>query len=262
MVTNKTTLARELGVSRSTLYYQSKLEEKDWKLKVKIEEILRAYPSYGSRRIALSLNRNRKPVQRVMKKYGIKPYRRRGRKRFRRATNTAEYPNLLHTTYPTYLNHIWVSDFTYLSWKHLTVYICTVMDLFSRKIVGLEVLTNHTTQLTINALLSAVLHHPRPDIFHSDNGREYDAKAFKQILTELAILVSRSKKGCPWENGYQESFYSTFKVDLGDPNRFETLGELIFAIYQTIYVYNTSRIHSALKCSPVQFIEKQRALGV
>ena len=62
--------------------------------------------------------------------------------------------------------------------------------------------------------------------------------------------------GCPWENGYQESFYSQFKVDLGDWSRFMSVGELVFVVYQTIYVYNNTRIHSALKMSPVQFAEK------
>jgi len=67
------------------------------------------------------------------------------------------------------------------------------------------------------------------------------------------MKISRSKHGCPWENGYQESFYSQFKIDLGDVNRFGPLGELIFNIYHTIYRYNHTRIHSALKMSPNQF---------
>jgi transposase InsO family protein len=65
-----------------------------------------------------------------------------------------------------------------------------------------------------------------------------------------------SEKGCPWENGYQESFYDKFKIDLGDPNRFHDLGELVYEIYRTIYVYNTTRIHTALRMSPKQFAEK------
>ncbi|MCK6462410.1 MAG: integrase core domain-containing protein [Candidatus Pacebacteria bacterium] len=65
--------------------------------------------------------------------------------------------------------------------------------------------------------------------------------------------MSRSKPGCPWENGYQESFYSQFKVDLGDPNRFETLGELVYEIYRLVWIYNNTRIHTALKMAPVQF---------
>jgi len=89
-------------------------------------------------------------------------------------------------------------------------------------------------------------------IFHSDNGSEFDSRVFIQALETLGVQISRSAPGCPWENGYQESFYSQFKVDLGDPNRFDSLGELVFAIYQTIYDYNHSRIHSA----PVEFAQK------
>ena len=65
-----------------------------------------------------------------------------------------------------------------------------------------------------------------------------------------------SAKGSPWQNGYQESFYGKFKIDLGDPNRFDSLGELVFEIYRTIYVYNTTRIHTALKMSPREFAKK------
>ena len=62
-----------------------------------------------------------------------------------------------------------------------------------------------------------------------------------------------SKPGCPWENGYQESFYNQFKIDLGDPDRFNNLGELIYNIHRTIFIYNNSRIHSKLKMPPIEF---------
>lgn len=127
------------------------------------------------------------------------------------------------------------------------------MDIYTRKIIGLSVLTNHTVQLVLTALLSAIANHPRPLIYHSDNGSEYNSHVFLEALNTLGIKISRSKPGCPWENGYQESFYSQFKIDLGDPNRLDLLGELIFNIYQTIYCYNNSRIHTALKMSPNQF---------
>jgi transposase InsO family protein len=68
-----------------------------------------------------------------------------------------------------------------------------------------------------------------------------------------------SALGCPWENGYQESFHKGFKLDIGDPNRFDILGELVAAIYQTIGYYNQQRIHSALRMSPAVFAEKYRA---
>ena len=101
--------------------------------------------------------------------------------------------------------------------------------------------------------MSAIHGNPRPVIFHSDNGSEYDAVVFTEALQTIGVSISRSAPGCPWENGYQESFYDKFKVDLGDPSRFKTLGELVLAIYQTIWQYNHTRIHSVLKMPPVQF---------
>ena len=77
---SKTTLARTLGVSRSSLYYVSKKEKQDWEVKARIETVLREHTAYGSRSIAWELKMNRKGIQRVMRKFGIKPYRRRGRK--------------------------------------------------------------------------------------------------------------------------------------------------------------------------------------
>jgi len=65
-----------------------------------------------------------------------------------------------------------------------------------------------------------------------------------------------SAPGCPWENGYQESFYKGFKLELGDPNRYAALGELVAAVYQTINYYNQKRIHSALKQPPRLFKEQ------
>src|SRR5437867_3414006 len=134
----------------------------------------------------------------------------------------------------------------------------TVIDLFTRRIVGLAVSLRKGTPLVLSALWSALLHYPRPEIFHSDNGREYEAKAFVAVLEEVGSRISRSHPGCPWENGYQESFYDKFKVDFADPNRFESLGELVAEIYRAICVYNYTRIHSALKMPPAVFAEKAR----
>lgn len=257
-LTTKTLRARELGVSRQSLYYKQKKPDEDWKLKCKLEEILREYPSYGSRRLSLHLKLNRKKIKRVMNLFGIKAYRRRGRKWKKTKNIKITYPNLLITTYPQYENHIWVSDFTHVSFQGKIVYIATVLDLYTRKVVGLSVYTTHAVQLVLSALMSALNSNSRPEIYHSDNGSEYNSDVFKQALTTLDVSISRSKPGCPWENGYQESFYDKFKVDLGDPARFKTLGELVYAIYQQIYTYNHTRIHSALKMSPIQFALKAK----
>ena len=252
-LTTKTIRARELGVSRSTLYYKPKKPDKDWQLKCRIEEVLREHPSYGSPRIALALKRNHKPVERVMNIFGIKAYRRRGRKWKKTKNIKVIYPNLLLTEYPSYENHIWATDFTHISFQGKTVYVATVLDLFTRKVVGLSVYTTHSVQLVLSAFLNALQNNPRPAIFHSDNGSEYNSQVFIEALTTVGVLISRSAPGCPWENGYQESFYDKFKIDLGDPSRLKTLGELVYEIYQTIYHYNHTRIHTALKMPPQQF---------
>jgi len=251
---NKKELAEVLGVSRSLLYYKHKQKDKDWKLKIEIEKVLRDNKSYGHKRIALKLKINKKRILRVMKIYGIKPYRRRGKKwRKSKKNPLTAFTNLLLTEFPKKLNQIWVSDFTYLPFKGSWIYLATVMDLFNREIVGFSVLKNHSSQLTISALLSAIHKHPPAEIIHSDQGSEYLSKDYISLARSLGIRLSMSEKGSPWENGYQESFYSQFKVDLGDTNRFDTLGELVYEIYQTIWKYNNERVHTALKMPPIQF---------
>jgi len=114
-------------------------------------------------------------------------------------------------------------------------------------------MTSHSIQLIMNTLINAVTHRTLPEILHSDQGSEYTSKDYQTMLKQLDIKISMSKRASPWENGYQESFYNQCKVDLGDLNRFETLGEVAAAIYLHIHYYNTSRIHTALRMAPRQY---------
>lgn len=253
---NKSKVLVYLNIARSSFYYHSLLDEKDLILKKKIEKVLEDNPSYGHKRIAIELKINKKRVRRVMKKYGIKP--RRGRKKSSKSKNNEKYeasPNLLVSLFPLYQNHIWITDFTYLKWRDRWVYVCTVIDLFSRAVVGLSIKTNHGAILVSEALLNA-LQKEIPMIIHSDQGSEYKSKLFRVILKDFNIHQSMSKKGSPWQNGYQESFFGNWKVDIGDVNRFKSLGELTAEIYKSIYYYNNQRIHTSLKMSPKQFREK------
>lgn len=244
-------------VSRSSLYYKSKKRFEDEDVKKSIEKVWEDFPSYGHKRLAIELGLNKKRISRVMKLYGIKPYRRHRKpwKRYK-SKEYEEYPNLLLTTPLVRMNQIWVTDFTYLWYRNRFIYVATVEDIFNREIVGVAVLANHSSALVLQALVSALMNHPRPDIIHSDQGSEYTAKIFQDFCISAGIDISMSKKGSPWENGYQESYYDKFKIDLGDPNRFDDLGELVYEIYRTIHVYNTSRIHTSLKMSPREFAKK------
>jgi transposase InsO family protein len=244
-----------MGVSRASLYYASKQDKKDWAFKILIEEELQRHPSYGSRRLAQALQVNRKRTKRVMRLFGIKPYRRRSRK-YRKSKADRVFPNLLLEIMPSCANHVWVADFTELGYQGKKVYVSTVLDLFTRQLMGVHVALRKGSALTIQTLANALFYHPRSMVFHSDNGSEYKAKAFIRMLEDCGITISRSRPGAPWENGYQESFYDKFKVDLGDPNRFKTFGELVAEIYQTLWQYNHTRIHSALKMPPSVFAEQ------
>lgn len=189
----------------------------------------------------------------------MKAYRRRGRKFRKSGVSKVFYLNLFKTNYPRYPNDIWAADFTYISYLGKFIYLATVMDIFTRKIVGIGVMMNHSVSLVLQALFSALSYHQRPTIFHSDNGREYGSRVFTGALNELGIQISRSAKSSPWENGYQEAFYSQFKVDLGDSNRFKTLGELVYEIHRLVWSYNNQRIHSAFKMPPVLFAQRFQA---
>src|SRR3989338_8853454 len=93
-----------------------------------------------------------------MKKYGIKP--RRGRKKpWKRSSNEKfeTSPNLLASLFPLYKNYVWITDFTYLKWNNRWVYVCTVIDLFSREVVGISIKTNHSATLVSEALLNGTV---------------------------------------------------------------------------------------------------------
>lgn len=244
-----------IGYSRTHHYYQHKQPAKDWQTKQLIETVLRDHPSYGHKRLAIHLGINKKRVLRVMKLFGIKPYRRTTPKVYKRPKDSV-FPNYLMSEEPLGPGDIYTSDFTYLKYRGKWLYVATVLDVFTREIVGVSILNTHATQLVINALSSAILHRPPPRIIHSDQGSEYASQDYTALVQKLNIKQSMSAPGCPWENGYQESFYKGFKLDLGDPNRFDSLGELVAAIYQTINYYNQKRIHSALKVPPRLFKEQ------
>lgn len=244
-------------VSRSSLYYKSEKYEEDLKVKERIEKVWNDFPSYGHKRLVIELKINKKKILRVMKKFNLKPYRRH-RKPFKRSIVSVydKYSNLLKTTLLLRINQIWVTDFTYLWYKNRFIYLATVIDIYNREVVGACVLTNHSNALVVQAVVSALMDHQKPDIIHSDQGSEYTSEIYTDFCISSGIQISMSEKGSPWQNGYQESFYDKFKIDLGDPNRFDSLGELVFEIYHTIYVYNTTRIHTALKMSPREFAKK------
>lgn len=260
--------ARILGVSRSRFYYQPKLPAKDDALKKVVELVLRDHPGYGYRRITLELRRrgqriNEKRVLRVMKKYNLwppvwlsgKPKRRRTKGK----SPPSNIPNLAETLCPIQPDVVWAGDFTYIRYHSRWLYLATVIDVYTREIAGWQIGYYHTSQLVIEAIESALANRIRaPDIFHSDQGSEYVSHECQERLAQHNIQPSHSPKGKPWKNGRQESFYNSFKRELGDISRFREFDYFYEAVAQLINYYNQRRIHSALKMPPTEFYEKKK----
>jgi putative transposase len=257
---NKSKLARELGVSRASLYYKHKRDAIDEEVKKHIESVMVDHPDYGHKRIAIHLKIGHNRARRIMKKYDLKPYRKRARKQIKKkdlGKPKTIYDNLikelLENNQIVRFGQVWCTDFTYIKYIGKFIYVATMIDLFTREIVGVNISRFHNRFLVMGALEDGLKTNSPPEIIHSDQGSEYDSEDFTLFVKMIESKLSMSDKGSPWQNGHQESFYSHFKGESGDLGRFETIGELIEYIYYQIYYYNNRRIHSILKMPPTEF---------
>ena len=203
---SKAALAKQLNVSRSSLYYQPKLPEKDLKLKAKIERVMAIHKRYGHRRIAIELKINKKRARRVMKLFGLKPKRQRKWRVLPKPDDLNQVPmtipNLIQGMIIDAQNKVWVSDFTYLPYFGKFIYLATIEDVFDRPVIGWEVSLRHSAELTGRALLNALKYRPAPAVAHSDQGSEYRDQRYLNLLKSFHIKPSMSQKGSPWQNGY------------------------------------------------------------
>ena len=122
----KVQLAKTLGVSRASLYYQPKRPLIDQELKCQVESVLTNHPSYGHKQIALELKFNKKRIRRVMKKFGIQPYRRQPKCPYKQEDQNkpvAQYQNHIKYICPIKPNVVWVSDFTYIRFQERFIYL-------------------------------------------------------------------------------------------------------------------------------------------
>lgn len=255
--TTKTELAKKLGVSRQSLYYKPKKPPLDLEDKNKIVAVMAEHPAYGARRVGWALRMNRKKTQRLMRKHGLKPKILRGFRLVKLddlGRPETKVENILKLICPIRRNVVWAGDFTYFWFIDRFWYLATVIDVHTREIVGWHIANHHTTALIIDAFQDAARRTGMaPKYFHSDQGSEYVSGAYESLLASYGTQPSHSRKGSPWQNGFQESFYSNFKLELGNIKRFNHVGELIEAIHGQIQYYNNKRIHSAHKMPPVMF---------
>ena len=219
---------------------------------------------YGAVRIARELNElgsdcSVNYVADIMSKKGIKA---RNGKSFKYSkdvaamTNVAD--NLLRRDFQSdTANRKWVTDITYIWVKKQWLYLATVLDLHSRRIVGWSLDTTMTEVLITNALKMAFKSRrpPKGLIVHSDRGVQYRAYKYQDFMRKHGGVPSMSRQGNCWDNAVMESFFSRLKVELIYAEDYQSLDEARVGIFEYIEVfYNRKRRHSALGyVSPVEY---------
>jgi putative transposase len=208
----------------------------------------------------LGLACSKNTVARLMKIHGM---RARSARKFRANTTDSKHDlpiakNVLNRNFKVQnLNQVWLTDFTYIPLKEGFSYLCTIMDLCSRKIIGWATSQNIDTKLALDALHQAVTFRaPKPGlILHSDRGSQYASRAFREQLEKCKIQQSMSRKGNCYDNAPMESFFRSFKVEEVYNNKYETHEQATRAVIDYIdRFYNPVRKHSSLGYThPIEF---------
>ena len=263
-------MCRVLNISRSG-YYEWKRRPMSIRKKRNNElmnYIRKAYAlgrkTYGSPRVTRELKyqgivcgKNR--VARLMRTEGIQAKMKRRYKVTTHSRHTRPIvANLLTGKIVNAPDTVWVSDITYIKTYEGWLYLAVVLDIFSRSVVGWSMSERLTDDLTVRALLQALMkRNPHEGlIFHSDRGSQYASRRFKTILFSYRIVQSMSGKGNCYDNAYAESFFGTLKTELG--YRYESRSVARQHIFEYIEVfYNRIRRHSALNyVSPLEYERK------
>jgi putative transposase len=261
---------RSLQIHRSVFYHwrqhgPSELNLANEIMLGQIQEVFEnSRYNYGSPRITKALRKqgilcSKNWIAKLMKINAIEAKHRRWFKRRPSVcTDSQAFPNLVnrefHVTEP---NRVWVLDITYLSAVWGWLYIVTIMDLYSRKIIGWEISTQLLAEFVLEALKKAFQDRsPKPSlIVHSDRGSQFSSALVTDFLKEQHALQSMSRKGDCYDDSVIESFFGTLKNELMDKKPFESVSEARIRLFDLIHIfYNRFRIHSTAKnMSPVEF---------
>ena len=194
---------------------------------------------------------SRRRIGRLMLEAGLRPKLKR---RFKATTDSNHKlyiaPNLLKRQFTSAKpNRIWAGDITCIKTRKGWLYLATVMDLHSRKIVGWSMAGHMRAELVNNALTMALWRRKPAKglIWHSDRGSQYCSKSHRAILKDHGIIQSMSRKGDCWDNATSESFFSTLKRELDGIENFNDKKQASAAIFEYIEVfYNKIRAHSTI----------------
>ena len=229
-------------------------------MKEALRELAGAWPTYGYRRLTKMLHRqgiqvNQKRVRRLMHELGIVGD---APKRKPRTTDSNHaYPrfvNLVEGLEVTRPEQVWVADITYIKLRKEFVYLAVLMDVFTRCIRGWHLGRSLEQELTMTALGRA-FERGCPEIHHSDQGVQYAATAYVDMLKAREVKISMASVGEPEENGYAERLMRTIKEEEVDLSEYEDYGDALRGLERFLNdVYNHKRIHSSLGyLTPAEF---------
>jgi len=233
-------------------------------------EFVKKKKRYGATRLTDSLNKRNvkcsyKKVSAIMSKLQLVPT---GYKKFKITTTDSNhkhkvFENLLARNFNVDKpNLAWVGDITYIRTDQGWVYLATVIDLYSRKVIGHSISSRMTKDLVISALVKAIKSrgYPTGVIVHSDRGSQYASNEYKRILKQYNLHGSMSRKGDCWDNAVAESFFASIKKEYIYQTKFVTKVQAALGVFDYIEAwYNNERIHSHLGVmSPNEFEQENK----
>lgn len=271
-----TTLCKVTGISTSAYYRWlktpiSKRQVNDNELDKAIVTIFNEHKArYGSTRVHRTLQDQgwkvtEERVSRRMKLMGLVS---KAARRYKVTTdsdhNKHVSDNLLQQDFNAKKpNEKWVTDISYIPTDEGWLYLCVVIDLYSRAVIGWSMDKRMKAKLVCEALEMALFrrHFPTGTIVHSDKGSQYCSSDFQNLLSKHALISSMSGKGCCYDNAACESFFGTLKVELVHDENYKTRAEAKTSIFSYIEAYyNTKRKHSTINyMTPRQFEDTMKS---
>ena len=249
-----------MHLHHSTFVYQPR-PDRNAELAEQIGRLALKHPRYGYRRIHVLLKRegrrrgeppiNRKRVQRLWQRAHLQVRKQPRKRRGGIGTRTGQMPPV-KASYP---GHVWTYDFLEdRTLKGTLLRILTVMDEFTREGLAIEVATSLPVRRVIEVLARLVTGHGAPGYIRSDNGPEFIAIQLRIWLAHQQVQTLYIDPGCPWQNGYEESFNGTVRDECLNMHLFASVAEARVLLERFRHEYNEQRPHSSLGyCTPVEF---------
>lgn len=242
--------AELLSLNRSSLYYRLvPPSSRELALRKRIDELYTRYPFFGSRRMAAQLNReglaaNRKMVQRLMRQMGIQGIHP-GPNLSKRDKLSHIYPYLLRGLAITHPNQVWGIDITYIRLKHGWMYLCAVIDWFSRFVISWSLEQTLEIELVTETVKGA-LSQATPEIMNSDQGSHFTSPQYLDLLTARSVQISMDARRRALDNIITERLWRTIKYEEVYLKDYETPREARKSLSQFLYFYDHERLHQSL----------------